>query len=295
MIKRLPSHLAVALLWLLHFLPLPALAALGGALGRLFFALGARRRRIAETNLALCFPEMDAAARKALVKAHFRVLGQSLLERSLLWWSGPERLKKLIRVEGAEKIDALLHAGKPVIMLAPHFVGLDAGGVALAMRFDALSIYSTQKNKIFDKLIYRGRKRFGDQMLLSRQDGALSTIKAMRSGRPFYYLPDMDFGRRDSIFVPFFGVPAATITGLPRLARAAKAAVLLTVTRRLPGHQGYVVEVGDPWPDFPTENIAADTERMNIAIEALIRTMPEQYYWVHRRFKTRPEGEAKIY
>ena len=295
MIKRLSSHLAVAVLWLLHFLPLPALAALGSGVGRLFFALGARRRRIAETNIALCFPDKDRAAREALVKAHFRVLGQSLFERSLLWWSSPQRLSKLIRVEGVEKIEALLRAGKPVIMLAPHFIGLDAGGVALAMRFDALSIYSTQKNKVFDTLIYRGRRRFGDQMLLSRQDGALSTIKAMRSGRPFYYLPDMDFGRRDSIFVPFFGIPAATITGLSRLARAAKATVVLTVTRRLPGHQGYVFEVGDPWPNFPTEDVAADTERMNLAIEALIRTMPAQYYWVHRRFKTRPEGEPKIY
>lgn len=295
MLKRFPSQLAVALLWLLHFLPLPLLATLGSSVGRLFFLLGTRRRRIAATNLALCFPELDAAARHALAKAHFRALGQSLFERSLLWWSRPARLNRLIRVEGEAKIRTLLDAGKPVIMLAPHFIGLDAGGVALAMRFDALSIYSAQKNKVFDALLYRGRKRFRDQMLLSRQDGALATIKAMRSGRPFYYLPDMDFGRRDSIFVPFFGVQAATITGLSRLARAARATVLFTVTRRLPGNQGYVLEVGDPWPDFPSDNVEADTQRMNQAIEAQIRTMPEQYYWVHRRFKTRPDGEPGLY
>ena len=295
MFKRFLSRLAVAVFWLLHFLPLPVLAAVGNALGRLLFAFGARRRKIAEANLALCFPELDQDARRSLVLAHFRCLGRSLLERSLCWWGRPERLRRLIRVEGEEKIRGLLQAGKPVIMLAPHFVGLDAGGVALAMRFDSLSIYSEQKNKVFDELLYRGRKRFGDQMLLSRQEGALSTIKAMRAGRPFYYLPDMDFGRRDSIFVPFFGVPAATITGLSRLARAAGATVLFTVTRMLPGGQGYVVEIGDPWPDFPTKDAEADTRRMNAAIESVIRTMPEQYYWVHRRFKTRPEGEAPVY
>lgn len=295
MLKRLLSQLAVTLLWLLHFLPQPLLAAMGSGVGRLFFLLGAQRRRIAQTNLALCFPELDDAARKALAKAHFRVLGQSLFERSLLWWSRPARLNRLIRVNGEEKIRALLDAGQPVIMLAPHFVGLDAGGVALAMRFDALSIYSAQKNPVFDALLYRGRKRFRDQMLLSRQDGALATIKAMRAGRPFYYLPDMDFGRRDSIFVPFFGIQTATITGLSRLARAAKARVLFTITRRLPGNQGYVLEIGDPWPDFPSNDVEADTQRMNQMIEAQIRTMPEQYYWVHRRFKTRPEGEASLY
>lgn len=294
MAKRLLSHAAVALFWLLHFLPLPLLAALGRGLGRLLLTLGKRRRHIAATNLALCFPELDAAAREQRLRAHFEAIGRSLLERSLLWWSRPERLRQLVRVEGEEKIRALLDAGKPVIMLAPHFVGLDAGGVALAMRFDALSIYSTQKNPVFDALIFRGRKRFGDQKLLSRQEGALATIKAMRAGRPFYYLPDMDFGRRDSIFAPFFGVPAATITGLSRLARAAGATVLFTVTRMLPDG-GYVLEIGDPWPDFPTTDAEADTRRMNEAIEAIVRTMPEQYYWVHRRFKTRPEGEPSLY
>ena len=295
MAKRFFSHCLVALFWLLHFLPMPALALVGRALGHLLFALGKRRRHIAETNLALCFPDLDAPARKRLAKAHFEVVARSLLERSLFWWSRPERLRKLIRVEGEEKIRGLLEAGKPVIMLAPHFVGLDAGGVALAMRFDSLSIYSEQNNPVFGDLLLRGRKRFGDQMLLSRQDGALSTVKAMRSGRPFYYLPDMDFGRRDSIFVPFFGVQAATIPGLSRLARAAGATVLFTVTRMLPGGQGYVLEIGDPWPDFPTKDAEADTRRMNAAIETVIRTMPEQYYWVHRRFKTRPEGEASVY
>jgi len=148
---------------------------------------------------------------------------------------------------------------------------------------------------VLDRWLYHGRSRFGDQLLLSRQEGVRGTVKAMKSGRPFYYLPDMDYGRRDAIFVPFFGVQAATITGLSRLARVAGAAVLPCVTRMLPGGQGYVVEIGEAWGDFPTVDVEADTRRMNAWIESMVRTMPEQYYWVHRRFKTRPEGEPKLY
>jgi KDO2-lipid IV(A) lauroyltransferase len=180
-------------------------------------------------------------------------------------------------------------------MLTPHFVGIDAGGARIAMIFDSLSVYSKQKNKIFDEIILRGRKRFGDQILLSRQDGMLSTIRAMRRGRPFYYLPDMDFGRRNSIFVPFFGVAAATVTGLSRLARVANAKIVPVTTRILPGAGGYHVKIGDPWDDFPGIDVETDTRRMNLAIEDAIRPMPEQYYWVHRRFKTRPAGEARYY
>jgi KDO2-lipid IV(A) lauroyltransferase len=295
MLNRIFSHFALALLWLLHFLPLPILAALGRGLGVTLYYCAIRRRKIAKINLGWCFPEMNEAERTELAKRNFQAIGRSILERSIFWWSRKERITRLIKVVGEEKIRALLTAGRPVIMLSPHFVGLDAGGVALAMRFDSLSIYSEQKNKVFNDLLYRGRKRFGDQMLLSRQDGALATIKAMRSGKPFYYLPDMDFGRRDSIFAPFFGIQTATITGLSRLARAAGATVLFTVTRMLPGGKGYLLEIGDPWPDFPTKDVEADTWRMNAAIEAIVRTMPEQYYWVHRRFKTRPEGEKKPY
>lgn len=295
MLKRALSHIAVALFWLLHYLPVPVLAVLGEGLGSLLYRLASRRREIALVNLSLCFPELGEEQRKALAQANFRILGRSILERSILWWGSRDRLSQLIRVEGVEKLSALHDAGRPVILLAPHFAGLDAGGIAIALRFDSLSIYSAQKNVVFDALLLRGRKRFGDQQLLSRQDGARASIKAMKAGRPFYYLPDMDLGRRDSVFVPFFGVQTATITGLSRLARAAHAEVIPCVTRMLPGAQGYVVELGDPWTDFPTLDVEADTRRMNAFIETVVRTMPEQYYWVHRRFKTRPEGQARVY
>lgn len=295
MLSRLSSHLAVALFWLLHWLPLPVLAVLGQIVGECFYWLASNRRHIVMVNLGLCFPELDLPARRRLARAHFRALGRSLLERGLLWWASEARLKRLIRLEGAERLRALLDAGRPVIMLAPHFLGLDMGGSRVAMEFDSVSIYARQKNRVFDRWLFHGRSRFGDQLLLSRQDGVRGTVKAMKSGRPFYYLPDMDYGRKDAIFVPFFGVPAATITGLSRLGRLAGAAIVPCVTRMLPGGRGYVAEFGEPWPDFPTRDADADTARMNLWIESVVRTMPEQYYWVHRRFKTRPVGEPRPY
>ena len=296
MLRTLFSLPVVFLLWLLHFLPLTLLAPLGNVIGGALFALGHSRRRIVRINLELCFPELSLEARETLARSHFQILARSVLERSLLWWSSRTRLERMIRIEGTEKLRAQLDAGKPVILLAPHFVGLDAGGVAVAMRFDSLSMYAKQANPVFDRLLLRGRHRFGDQVLLTRQDGIRATVRAMKSGRPFYYLPDLNTRRREAVFVPFFGVPAATTAGLSRLARASGAVVLTCVTRMLPGGEGYLTEIGDVWENFPTADVEADTTRMNAWIEAAVRTMPEQYYWVHRRFRTRPiKGEKKIY
>lgn len=292
---RLLSRVGVAALWLLHWLPLPVLAACGQALGRVLWWFARGRRNVVLTNLRLCFPELDEGARRALARRHFGVLGRSLLERSLLWWAPRARLLRLVSFADEGRVGELLAGGRPVILLAPHFVGLDMGGTRVTMSFDIVSIYARQSNAVFDRWFIHGRSRFGDQLLLAREDGARPTVKAMKAGRPFYYLPDMDYRRKDSIFVPFFGVPAATITGLSRLSRLAGAAVVPCVTRMLPGGQGYRIETGEPWADFPTDDVAADTLRMNRWLETVVRTMPEQYYWVHRRFKTRPPGEPKLY
>ena len=289
------TRIAIAFLWLLHLLPLSVLARIGCGLGWLLYQFAGRRRFIVRVNLAVCFPDLGEEEREALTRRHFLLLGRSILERGLFWWASRERLQRLIKVRGEEKIHALRTEGRPIMLLAPHFVGLDAGGVAITMRFDIVSIYAEQSDRIFNRYLLRGRHRFGDQLLISRRDSPRASIKAMKSGRPFYYLPDLDFRSPDAIFVPFFGVPAATITGLSRLSRMAGAAVVPCVTRMLPGGAGYEVEIGDPWPDFPTEDVEADTRRMNEWIEAAIRTMPEQYYWVHRRFKSRPDGEIRPY
>lgn len=295
MLARVASWLAVGIFWLLHWLPLGVQARIGAAVGELLHRFAGRRRHIVDVNLRLCFPEMGATERDRIARAHFHALGRSMLERGLLWWASEKRLKGMIRLEGREHVDALVAAGRPVLLLAPHFLGLDMGGARFAMEFDSVSVYARQNNPVFDRWLFHGRSRFGDQLLLSRQDGVRGTVKGMKAGRPFYYLPDMDYGREDSIFVPFFGVPAATITGLSRLSRLARAAVVPVVTEMLPDGKGYVTRLGEPWADFPTEDVEADTLRMNQWIESVVRTMPEQYYWVHRRFKTRPPGEKRPY
>lgn len=289
------SRLLVAVLWLVHWLPLPLLARLGEGLGAVLRLLARKRRHIVEVNLRLCFPKQSEAERQALARAHFAHLGRSMLERGLLWWATPERLRRLIRVEGLDALNAIVAQGRPVILLAPHFVGLDAAGTRMALEHNSVSIYARQKDPVVDRWLKHGRSRFGDQLLLARDVSARVSVRAMREGRLFYYLPDLDYGRKDSIFVPFFGVPAATITGLSRLAKLAQAVVVPCVARMLPGGAGYVVELGEPWSDFPSDDVEADTRRMNAWLEERILTMPEQYYWVHRRFKTRPEGEPRPY
>ena len=284
---------ALALMWLLHFLPLSLLAPLGESLGLLLYAFGSERRRVARTNLRLCFPQMPDAEREHLVRRHFQAFGRSFLDRGILWWSSVERVRKLVHFEDIEHWQAV--KDKPVIWLAPHFVGLDMGGVRLTADFPLASIYSQQKNPLFDAVLRHSRTRFGPTVLFSRQDGVRPVVKAIKQGLPFYYLPDMDFGPRDSIFVPFFGVPAATITGLSRLARMTGATVVPCVTRQLPGGKGYVVKFHPAWGDFPGESVVSDTRRMNAFIEQCVLEMPEQYFWLHKRFKTRPPGEERFY
>jgi len=287
------TRFALLLMWLLHFLPLFALASLGHGLGALLYLLGRERRRVTLTNLTLCFPQMTDEERENLARRHFAAFGRSFIERGLLWWSSPARLRRIVRIEGMEHIDARM--GRPVILLVPHFVGLDMGWTRLTLERNMVSIYANQKNLLFNAALYRGRTRFGDSRLLSRQEGTRPALRAMRDGYPFYYLPDMDYGNRDTIFVPFFGVPAATITGLSRLARMSNAVIIPVITHMLPGSQGYVVRIGKPWENFPGESIEDDTRRMNAFIEQEVMALPEQYFWLHKRFKTRPPGEPGPY
>lgn len=287
------TRFALALVWLLHFLPLSVLARIGSGLGGLFYVLGRERRNVCLTNLSRCFPDMPEKERIAIAKAHFRVLGRSVLERSIMWWAPRERVTRLVRIVGLERLQAL--KGRPLILLAPHFVGLDAGCTRLTCEIDMAGIYSKQKNPLVNALLLLGRTRFGRQRAISRQEGVRPALAALKEGIPFYYLPDLDYGRRDAIFVPFFGVPAATITGLSRMVRITGARVLPCVTRMLPGGAGYEVRCMPAWEDFPSGDDSADARRLNAFVEERVREMPEQYFWTHKRFKTRPPGEAKWY
>ncbi|MCE1185638.1 MAG: lipid A biosynthesis acyltransferase [Rhodocyclales bacterium] len=289
------SRLIVALLWLLHWLPLCIQAPIGRGLGKLLYRLIPGRRKVVLTNLRLCFPEKSEAERRALAREHFALAGRSLIERGLAWFAPAERIRQLVRIEGEERLRALVDGGQPVILLAPHFLGLDLGGTRIAMSFDSVSIYARQRDAVIDRWLYHGRSRFGDQLLLRRDESIRSSIKAIKACRPFYYLPDMDHGAHESVFVPFFGVQAATLAALPRFAKLGGAVVVPCITEILPGGAGYVVRFEEPWQDFPGESVEEDARRMNACIEDHIRRIPAQYYWVHRRFKTRPPGEPKIY
>lgn len=286
------TNLLFALMWLVHFLPLRVISPLGSVAGAAF-SLSAGPRRIARINIEKCFPQMPAGERERLVRAHFRAFGRSFIAYGLWWWASRSRIERLVQVEGLEHLRAC--AGTPVIVLAPHFIGADAAATRLSAEANSVGIHAKQKNKIWGALLARGRGRFGDQLQITRQEGIRKVLSAVRAGRPLYYLPDQDFGPRISIFVPFFGVPTATVPALTRIARLTGASVLPCVVRMLPRGRGYRVRIDPPWTDFPTQDPAADTRRMNAYIESQVREMPEQYVWMHKRFRTRPPGEPGFY
>jgi KDO2-lipid IV(A) lauroyltransferase len=288
--RRLGSELGAVVLWVLHFLPLAWLSAIGAGIGSILYRFG--RGRVTQINLALCFPEMPEEERRALGLRHFRMLGRNAVELSKMVWGTEKDLLDMIQVEGREHLTAV--HGRPIIVLAPHFIGLNMGGIRVAYeRPGTASVYSRQKNPVLERVFLKARKRFGDPHLVSRQEGLRSIVRVIKSGKPFYFLPDMDFGPRDAIFSTFFGVKTATITTLPRLAQITGAAVIPVVTRQV--GRGYVVRFYPAWEDYPSGDIEADVRRMNAFIEDRVREMPEQYFWAHKRFKTRPPGEPSPY
>ena len=290
---ELGGRLVLGLSWLLHWLPLPLLAWLARGLGNLLYLIGRSRRRVALKNLSLCFPELSAQQQRRIARDHFRSFSQVVLEQGLLWWASDRRFNRLIRLRGMDHWRAV--ETRPIICLAPHFAGLDWAGVRLSAERPIASVYSRQNSELLNRMLLKGRNRFNHALLFSRQEGLRGVVKALRQGASFYYLPDLDFGRRDALFVPFFGVPAATVTGLSRIAKLTNAVVLPVIARQLPGGRGYEVTIYPAWGDFPTDDVAADTRRMNAFIEERIKEMPEQYLWTHKRFKTRPQGAASFY
>ena len=289
------ARFLLGFLWLVQWLPLGVQAALGRMLGRLLHALAGSRRRIALRNVELCLPEQPLEARRALVREHFQWLGRSLVERGLLWYASPKRLRRLIHVEG--DVTLAERSERPVMWLVPHFMALDVAGVSVLLfqKRKAISIYQAQSNPVMDAALRRGRLRLGNAEIFSRDDAAKPLLRAIRRGDAFFNLPDMDFGERDAAFVPFFGIPAATLLAPSRLARAMNMVVQPVIAEMLPGGRGYRVTYQDPWPDFPTDDPVADTAAVNRWIESEIHRNPAQYLWVHKRFKTRPAGEPSLY
>jgi KDO2-lipid IV(A) lauroyltransferase len=285
------TRIALWFLWLLRFLPQKAIAAVGGAVGGLLYWLIPERRKVTRINLAKCFPQMPGAQREQLARAHFRAVCAAFVDHGILWFSPRSRIEKLVRLEGLEHLRAL--DGRPVIIFSPHFVGLDATLQRLSLDMPVAMMYARQKNPLFERVLYKGRTRFGGRMF-PRQAGVKVGLQAIAEGARYYYLPDLDYGPKHAVFVPFFGVSAATVTGLSYIARSSGAAVVPCVTRMLPGG-GYVARLWPAWRDFPGASDEADTRRMMAFIEERVLEMPEQYWWLHKRFKTRPEGEARFY
>lgn len=291
-------RLLLVLMWFLHFLPLPVLGRFGKFVGNIFYWILPSRRHITLTNLRLCFPELSEKERKTLGQQHFQAYARSIFERSILWWSSEKRVKKLIQVEPTLPLD--LTTEGPVILLCPHFVSLEVAGIGVVLKTplrSICSIYVPQKNALFDKTLKNGRYRFGYGLvrLLSRAEGIKPIIRAMREGYGFLMLPDMDFGIKDAEFVPFFGIPAATLTAPARISAVTNAKVIPIVTTMLPNYQGWRVSVHPAWKNYPGNDIVAATRYMNNFLEAQIRLTPAEYFWSHRRFKTRPEGEDNLY
>lgn len=273
-------------------LPLSWVRGLGWSLGQLLFVLLAGRRRVVLVNLALCFPQWSQAQRSACARRVFVHVAQSWLDRGWLWHASEAVVRRRLSIVGAVQE---LAGDTPTVLFAPHFVGLDAAWTALTHQVPRrfATIYSPQVNPASDAWIYQGRNRFGAPELVARLDGVKPIIEAVRKGEPLYLLPDMNFDPSESLFVPFYGVSACTIPSLSRFAKLGRAKVVPIVTRLTPS--GYEVTVLPAWSDFPTGDLDADTRRMNLELQGYINPMPDQYYWVHKRFKDRPDGQTPPY
>ena len=278
-------------LWCLRWLPPSWVAAMGRGLGSLLFHWG--RRRVTLTNLRLCFPQNTEAERERIGRGVFQNLARSTLELGRVWYGPVEDALANVTLLDKHHIDAW--RGKvPVIVLAPHFVGLDMGGTRFSQEYpEVFSMYSEQKNKVFDRALRRARQRFNNATLITRQQGLRPVLKALKANQLFYYLPDMDFGAKDAVFVDFFGIKTATVTAMSRIAEITGAKIVPLVTRQT--SDGYEARFYPAWEDYPTSDAEADARRLNAFLEERILEMPDQYFWVHKRFKTRPPGEPSFY
>ena len=283
---------AIAFMKGLAYLPLPVVRALGTALGWLLYALIGARRRVVHANFRVCFPELSNAERHKLALQTFVCFSQAWLDRAWLWHAPQAWVQQRVRLTGAVEE---LAGNDPTVIFLPHFVGLDAAWAAMALEMPrpSTTIYTDQSNKLVDRWILQGRQRFGHLRLFGRIEGVKPIVAALREGQPLYLLPDMDFGPDESVFVPFYGVSTATVPSLSRFARLGRAKVVPLLPRLTA--DGYEVNVLPAWTDFPSGDPVADTALMNARLQDYITTMPAQYYWVHKRFKTRPEGEASLY
>jgi KDO2-lipid IV(A) lauroyltransferase len=292
--RHWPAWLGVATMWLIARLPQRMLMWLGRCLGALVLRIPSARKRIARANVALCFPELDAAAQARLVDANLRDIGLMLVEFALGWMGSNRRIAAIpTRIEGLEHLEAARAQGKGVLLVGGHFSHLELCARLVSQRISIAGMYRRMDSTVFEWTVLRARLDYADAMF--DKDDIRGTVKYLRNGGTLWYAPDQDMRSKDTVFVPFFGVPAATITATHHLARMSGASVIPFFHRRLPGNQGYALRLGAPLEGFPGTDPEADTARINACIEQMVREAPEQYLWVHKRFKTRLPGIPAIY
>ncbi len=292
-LKYWPTWLGLGVLRIFSYFPLWLLSFFGNIIGLLFYLIVASRRQIGYRNISACFPELSEKERRRINRKHFQTAGQLIFTSSMNWWISKDRFNRLVDVTGREHYDKALADGKRIIILAPHFVALEVAGLVLNQERPMITMYQYSKNTLMDEVTIRGRSRYGG-LLVERKEPLRKLIRLIRQGNPFYYLPDQDAGRK-GIFVPFFHEQASTIPMLGKFAEMTDAVVIPCRNRIKPWGQGYEVILDEPLENFPQGNDVADTTRMNQIVEQMIRKCPEQYFWAHKRFKTRPEGEPKFY
>jgi len=288
-----PTWLLFGFMRLVTWLPFSGQMAVGSLIGRLAYRLAGSRRHIAEVNIRLCFTDLDTVRVNELVKAHFLSVGKGMVETALCWWGRESQLRKKRILLGGEHLQHGLQQGKGVILLSAHFTTLELGGRLLALDTPFHVLYRQHKNPLFETVMRRARKRRFEKAIPRNNTRAL--LASLKDNMPVWYAPDQDHAGPQSVFVPFFGVPASTLAATSRLAKVSGAPVVPFFQMRLPGNQGYLLVLCPALADFPGNDPEADTARINRLLEDVIREMPEQYLWLHRRFKTRPEGEPYPY
>ena len=287
------TAIALVLVRLLSFLPISLTIVLGGALGSLGYYVARKRRNVGLKNLTLCFPEMSDTEKSSIIKEHFKYILTSGLQYGLVFYANKQQIQKIVKLKNLDKL-LKYYKHQPIILLCPHFVGLDFGAIRLTHEVVGVGLYSVQKNSIITEKLKDARLRFikdkGGKMF-ARQEGLRPVIKELRkTNHIFYYLPDQDLGERDSIYIPFFGQQTcATVNVLPKLVKMANAVVIPTVVYW--NGRNYEMEFYDAWDNYPTDNLEADVIRMNKFVEQSVMKNISQYFWLHKRFKTQPGVE----